>query len=49
MLLSVWKRIDPTITAYALKRAALLIQVAGGEITSDLSDLSKKIEDFSVF
>jgi phenylalanyl-tRNA synthetase beta chain len=43
--------IDPTITAYALKRAALLIQeVAGGEITSDLSDIyQKKIEDFSVF
>jgi phenylalanyl-tRNA synthetase beta chain len=29
--------IDPTITEYALKRAALLIQeVAGGEITSDV-------------
>mgnify|MGYP003411773881 FL=1 len=43
--------IDPTITAYALKRAALLIQeVAGGEITSDVSDVyQKKIEDFSVF
>ncbi|MGO4821610.1 MULTISPECIES: phenylalanine--tRNA ligase subunit beta [unclassified Flavobacterium] len=43
--------IDPTITAYALKRAALLIQeVAGGEITSDVSDIyQKKIEDFSVF
>jgi len=42
--------IDPTITEYALKRAALLIQeVAGGEITSDLVDLyPKKIEDFSV-
>ena len=42
--------IDPTITEYALKRAALLIQeVAGGEITSDLIDLyPKKIEDFSV-
>jgi phenylalanyl-tRNA synthetase beta chain len=43
--------IDPTITEYALKRAALLIQeVAGGEITSDLIDMHpKKIEDFSVF
>ena len=43
--------IDPTITAYALKRAALLIQeVAGGEITSDLIDVyQKKMEDFSVF
>ncbi|MEW5675223.1 phenylalanine--tRNA ligase subunit beta [Flavobacterium enshiense] len=42
--------IDPTITEYALKRAALLIQeVAGGEITSDPVDLyPKKIEDFSV-
>ena len=43
--------IDPTITAYALKRAALLIQeVAGGEITMDLIDIfPKKIEDFAVF
>jgi phenylalanyl-tRNA synthetase beta chain len=43
--------IDPTITGYALKRAALLIQeVAGGEITSDIIDMyPKKIEDFSVF
>jgi phenylalanyl-tRNA synthetase beta chain len=43
--------IDPTITEYALKRAALLIQeVAGGEITSDIVDIyQKKIEDFSVF
>jgi phenylalanyl-tRNA synthetase beta chain len=43
--------IDPTITDYALKRAALLIQeVAGGEITSDLIDIyPKKIEDFPVF
>lgn len=42
--------IDPEITAYALKRAALLIQeVAGGEITSDLIDIyPKKIEDFKV-
>ena len=43
--------IDPTITEYALKRAALLIQeVAGGEITSDIIDIyQKKIEDFAVF
>ena len=43
--------IDPTITEYALKRAALLVQeVAGGEITSDLIDIyQKKIEDFPVF
>lgn len=43
--------IDPTITEYALKRAALLIQeVAGGEITSDIIDIyPKKIGDFSVF
>jgi phenylalanyl-tRNA synthetase beta chain len=43
--------IDPTITQYALKRAALLIQeTAGGEITSDPEDLyPKKIEDHSVF
>lgn len=42
--------IDPTITEYALKRAALLIQeVAGGEITSDIEDLyPKKIEDHQV-
>lgn len=42
--------IDPTITEYALKRAAILIQeVAGGEITSDIVDIyNKKIEDFSV-
>jgi phenylalanyl-tRNA synthetase beta chain len=43
--------IDPAITEYALKRAALLIQeVAGGEITSDIVNIyPKKIEDFSVF
>ena len=42
--------IDPTITAYALKRAALLIkEVSGGEITSDIIDIyPKKIEDFPV-
>ena len=43
--------IDPTITEFALKRAAILIQeVAGGEITSDVIDIyPKKIEDFPVF
>lgn len=43
--------IDPTITEYAIKRAALLIkELAGGEITSDIDDLYfKKIEDFQVF
>ena len=42
--------IDPNITEYALKRAALLIQeFAGGEITSDVVDMyPKKIEDFQV-
>ncbi|RDI13327.1 phenylalanine--tRNA ligase subunit beta [Flavobacterium sp. AG291] len=42
--------IDPTITEYALKRAALLIQeTAGGEITSDITDIyPKKIEDNQV-
>ena len=43
--------IDPSITEFALKRAALLIkEVAGGEITSDIVDIyPKKIEDFAVF
>ena len=43
--------IDSNITAYALKRAALLIQeVAGGEITSDIVDFfPRKIEDSPVF
>ncbi len=43
--------IDPSITTYALKHAAILItDIAGGEITSDITDLyPKKIEDFSVF
>lgn len=43
--------IDPSVTEYALKRAALLIQeVAGGEITSDIVDIyQKKIEGFTVF
>lgn len=42
--------IDPNITEYALKRAALLIQeVAGGEISSDIIDIyPKKIKDFEV-
>jgi len=42
--------IDPNITEYALKRAALLIQeVAGGEVTSDVVDIyPKKIEDFTI-
>jgi phenylalanyl-tRNA synthetase beta chain len=42
--------IDPSITEYALKRAALLIQeVAGGEITSDIVDLyPKKFSGFPV-
>jgi phenylalanyl-tRNA synthetase beta chain len=43
--------IDPNITDFALKRAALLIQeVAGGEISSDLMDLyPNKFEDHQVF
>ncbi len=43
--------IDPTITEYALKRAALLIlEVAGGEVTSDIVDVyPKKIEEHTVF
>ena len=42
--------IDVNFTEYALKRAAMLIlEVTGGEITSDIIDLyPKKIEDFSV-
>jgi len=42
--------IDPNITEYALKRAALLIQeLAGGEITSEIIDVyPKKIKDFEV-
>ncbi|MGB1308825.1 MAG: phenylalanine--tRNA ligase subunit beta [Oceanihabitans sp.] len=43
--------IDPNITEYALKRAALLImEIAGGQITSDIIDAyPNKIEDFQVF
>lgn len=42
--------IDPNLTKYVLKRAALLIlELAGGEITSDIVDFyPKKIEDFQV-
>ena len=42
--------IDPNITKYALKRAALLIiEIAGGKITSDLIDeYPNKIEDAQV-
>jgi phenylalanyl-tRNA synthetase beta chain len=42
--------IDPNITDYALKRAALLIsEISGGEITSDVVDeYPEKIEDFQV-
>lgn len=42
--------IDPNITDYALKRAALMIlEIAGGEIASDLMDhYPKKIKDFEV-
>lgn len=43
--------IDPNITEYALKRAAILIcEVSGGNITSDIIDLyPKKIEEVQVF
>lgn len=43
--------VDPNITDYALRRAVILIlELAGGEITSDLTDLyPKKIEDHQVF
>lgn len=43
--------IDPTITEYALKRAAILIkELAGGEVTSDTIDIyPKKIEGQQVF
>ena len=42
--------IDPNIAEYALKRAALLIiEIAGGEISSDISDTyPNKIKDFEV-
>lgn len=43
--------IDPNVTDYALKRAAIMIiELAGGEITSDITDLyPKPIEGFEVF
>ena len=43
--------IDPNITDYALMRAAvLLLEIAGGEITSEVVDVyPKKIEDQQVF
>ncbi len=43
--------IDPNITEYALTRAAILImEIAGGEITSEMVDVyPKKIEDQQVF
>lgn len=43
--------IDPNIADYALRHASILIlQVAGGQITSDLIDIyPKKIEDHQVF
>lgn len=43
--------IDPSITEYALKRAAILIkELAGGEVTSDTIDIyPKKIEGQQVF
>ena len=42
--------IDPNLSLYALKRCALLIQeVAGGVVSSDISDLyPNKVEDFTV-
>jgi phenylalanyl-tRNA synthetase beta chain len=43
--------IDPNITEYALKRAAILIkEIAGGQISSDITDIyPKRVEDFQVF
>lgn len=43
--------IDPNIADYALRHAAIMIvQIAGGQITSDLIDIyPKKIEDHQVF
>ncbi len=42
--------IDPNITEYALMRAAvMMVEIAGGEITSDITDIyPKKIEDHQV-
>ncbi|SDW00310.1 phenylalanine--tRNA ligase subunit beta [Aequorivita viscosa] len=43
--------VDPNIADYALRRAVILIlEIAGGQVTSDLIDLyPKKIEDHQVF
>ena len=43
--------IDPNITEYALKRAALLIhELAGGKISSEIIDIyPNKIDDFQIF
>lgn len=43
--------IDPNITDYALKRAVLLVlETAGGEVTSDLEDIyPTKVDDKQVF
>lgn len=43
--------VDPNIADYALRRTAILIiEIAGGQVTSDLMDFyPKKIEDFQVF
>lgn len=43
--------IDPNITEYALKRAAILIkELTGGKICSEITDIyPNKIEDFQIF
>lgn len=43
--------IDPNITEYALKRAAILIkELTGGKISSEITDIyPNKIEDFQIF
>ncbi len=43
--------IDPNITEYAIKRAAnLIIELAGGKITSEVIDIyPHKIDDFQIF
>jgi phenylalanyl-tRNA synthetase beta chain len=43
--------IDPNITEYALKRAAILIhELAGGKISSEIIDIyPNKIDDFQIF
>lgn len=42
--------VDPNITVYALKRAAMLIkEIAGGKISSNVTDVyPKKIENFNI-